>query len=511
MELPETFKAKNTVSDESSSVEDPNFRNRGVSPLNSTAQYDRSPKSKEQIAKLQLNSIVGIGNTLLSLSGKNDSDDYSYEEEEEEEEEEENKSSQINENNKNIETSSEAQKTDFSNEFADDDDEDIHNDDFNKENSPNSKNKNKNETENKNINKSVNKNVINKFENEKNNQNESQFEIIHSERDEEEDNLDKPGIFELIETEPERSKNNEESFENEEIDFKFDELKNLIPEMSDVAINDSNPPPLELSPEKQQPQDLISSVRSNKLSGRSSKSTIKSPQTSSRPTRPSSTMASSRKSGRNSIFQITSPNNQNLKTPNTPPNAKGFSIMSINDPQTFRKYIDGELDNPRAIKPNYLNYMNQKRHLETMMTHDEIVDFCQHAISTPIDKIRKPYDSPGDIRDIIGELNRLKVDAVTSCDYKLSKKIDDLIKHFRTQFRIYDRESCQKERVNEIKRKLDDAKITIKNTTAQYEFQYLLLFFINSMTNFNALYSQGLVYFIRYYIILIYLFIIDMN
>lgn len=182
-----------------------------------------------------------------------------------------------------------------------------------------------------------------------------------------------------------------------------------------------------------------------------------------------------------SIFDITSPK-YDLKTPDIR-SSKKFSKMKrktksiinvneIKDQETFRKYLNGELDYPKPQGENYMCYFKQKRHYNSYLSHQEILDICERLISTPIEKSKYKIENPGDISVIIDELKRLKVESITNGDYSRSKKIDDLINYLRTQYRVIDREMFHKASLQGIERKLDE----IKNQIIEMHGKYVLYF-----------------------------------
>ena len=187
--------------------------------------------------------------------------------------------------------------------------------------------------------------------------------------------------------------------------------------------------------------------------------------TSAASTRPATSMST----GRNSIFRITSIRDYDVKLPSTPKRKMSNPISSINDKETFRLFINGYFDNDLPHpKQGLFGFFQQNNKVESFLTHEEVSQLCDRLLHTPLKKIKRKFDNPSEVRDVIDELNRLKIEAITQSNYTQSKKINDLINFIRNQHRLNDRESIQKERIDDLKRRLDDTNYTIKETTTQY-------------------------------------------
>lgn len=183
-----------------------------------------------------------------------------------------------------------------------------------------------------------------------------------------------------------------------------------------------------------------------------------------------------------SIFDFTSPK-YDLKTPDIqslkqslkPKRKRKPQVINVNeisDQETFRKYLNGEFDSPKPQKFNYMYYYKQRRHYDTYLSHQEVIDICEKLIATPIGKNKFKFENPGDISLIIDELKRLKVESITNGEYSRSKKIDDVINFLRTQYRTLDREMFHKASLQNLERKIDD----IKNQIVEMHGKFVFLF-----------------------------------
>lgn len=164
-----------------------------------------------------------------------------------------------------------------------------------------------------------------------------------------------------------------------------------------------------------------------------------------------------------SMFHTTAPKSR-LQLPPPARTPTPEYARSIDSLEQFKSMLRG----PPKKKSTYWKFLRSKRQPESGLSYNEILAIAKNQLEKK--PRRNPeLDNPAVVADVVDVLGNMKVESVQECNYVKSKRISETIDRLRATYRNQDRMNFHNERVEGLKRRLDNIKDEVHVTTEQWK------------------------------------------